>query len=352
MCIRDSPGTIHGNYDQTGEGSGEGFNCNITWPSGGVGDAEYMWAFEQVIMPMGREFEPDLVIISSGFDAADGDTIGQCHVTPSCYGQMTHMLLSLAKGNLCVVLEGGYNLDSIAKSALGVTKVLVGEPPDELPDPKRQPTPEAIQTIETVIKMQSKYWSCFKNRHGNNGINFKDKVSSSLESRNFPLQTAIRDFQVSNLSKQFNFVQLPILNMDVPANTIVCTPGIQDAETIVAVIHDTPEIWAARDSLTGIIESSRSLIVDNSIKLVNWSLERRYGVIDVNISQVLFEQSDYSGGVSSQEILIYLWDNYLKFFQNLQKVAFIGLGDAYSGIVHLLGHRDTRSVVKLSLIHI
>ncbi|CAI4987489.1 CGH_1_HP_G0064600.mRNA.1.CDS.1 [Saccharomyces cerevisiae] len=48
------PGTIQGQYDQTGEGKGEGFNCNITWPVGGVGDAEYMWAFEQVVMPMGR----------------------------------------------------------------------------------------------------------------------------------------------------------------------------------------------------------------------------------------------------------------------------------------------------------
>lgn len=120
------PGTIQGQYDQTGEGKGEGFNCNITWPVGGVGDAEYMWAFEQVVMPMGREFKPDLVIISSGFDAADGDTIGQCHVTPSCYGHMTHMLKSLARGNLCVVLEGGYNLDAIARSALSVAKVLIG----------------------------------------------------------------------------------------------------------------------------------------------------------------------------------------------------------------------------------
>ncbi|EDO16732.1 hypothetical protein Kpol_1003p37, partial [Vanderwaltozyma polyspora DSM 70294] len=60
------PGTIHGRYDQVGEGKGEGFNCNITWPVGGVGDAEYMWAFEHVVMPLGREFRPDLVIVSSG----------------------------------------------------------------------------------------------------------------------------------------------------------------------------------------------------------------------------------------------------------------------------------------------
>lgn len=343
------PGTIHGNYDQTGEGKGEGFNCNITWPSGGIGDAEYMWAFEQVIMPMGREFEPDLVIISSGFDAAEGDTIGQCHVSPACYGHMTHMLLSLARGNMCVVLEGGYNLDAIANSALGVSKVLVGEPPDELPHPKRQPTAEAILTIENVIRAQSKYWKCFRNRHGNDGINFKDAITSSLETRNFPLQEAIRQYQCRVLSSKHNFVQLPVLNMDLPENTMMCSPNIHDAESIVAIIHDTPEIWAARDSLTGIIESSNSIIVDNASRIVTWALDRRYGVIDINISQTLFDQSNYSGTVSSQDVLTYVWDNYLKFFQNLQKLAFIGIGDAYGGIVHLLGHRDTRAVVKCAI---
>ncbi|KAL2708011.1 Histone deacetylase [Kluyveromyces marxianus] len=343
------PGTIHGNYDQTGEGKGEGFNCNITWPSGGVGDAEYMWAFEQVIMPLGREYEPDLVIISSGFDAADGDTIGQCHVTPACYGHMTHMLMSLAKGNICVVLEGGYNLDAIAKSALGVTKVLLGEPPDELPNPKKQPTPEAIKIIETVIKTQSKYWTCFKNRHGNDGINFKDAVTSSLDTRNFPLLNAIRDYQVNQLSSQYGFSQLPILDMDLPANTMLCTSGIQDSDTLIVIVHDTPEIWSERDSQTGIIDPSSSIIVDNALKMIKWSIDRKYGIIDINIPQTIFEQANYPGVVSSHEILIYLWDNYLKFFQNLQKLAFVGIGDAYGGIVHLLGHRDTRSVVKCAI---
>lgn len=343
------PGTVHGNYEQTGEGKGEGFNCNIPWPYGGLGDAEYMWAFQQVVMPMGREFQPDLVIISSGFDAADGDTIGQCHVSPSCYGHMTHMLKSLARGNLCVVLEGGYNLDSIAKSALGVAKILIGEPPDELPHPTQQPKPEAIETIETVIRTQSKYWNCFKSTHSNDGCNFKEEVTESTISKNFPLQQAIRQEQLQQLSEKFGFVTLPLLNMEVPQDTVICSPNIYDAETVVVCVHDTPEIWAQRNLITGTIDPSTSIIVDTTLDVIKWSLQRNYSVIDVNIPQSLFEQDNYSAMITSQEVLVYIWDNYLKYFPSLAKVAFIGVGDAYSGIVHLLGHRDTRSVVKAAV---
>ncbi|CCD25841.2 histone deacetylase HDA1 NDAI_0G00650 [Naumovozyma dairenensis CBS 421] len=340
------PGTIHGRYDQTGEGKGEGFNCNITWPVGGVGDAEYMWAFEQIVMPMGREFQPDLVIISAGFDAADGDTIGQCHVTPSCYGHMTHMLKSLARGNMAVVLEGGYNLDSIAISALSVAKILIGEPPDELPDVTRDPKPEVIEMIDKVLRIQSKYWKCFKSKFGNAGCDFQEQINNSIATKNFPLQSAIRQQQVRNLSKEFNFSELPIYKSELPEDTILCSSNIYESNTIIICVHDTPEIWAKRDAIQGTIDPSSSIIVDSSLDMIKWAIERKYGVIDINIPQNLLEQENYYSIITAQEVLINLWDNYLKYFPNVNKIAFVGIGDAYSGIVHLLGHRDTRSVVK------
>ena len=341
------PGTVHGQYDQTGEGKGTGFNCNITWPTGNVGDAEYMWAFEQIVMPMGREFQPDLVIISSGFDAADGDTIGQCHVTPSCYGHMTHMLKSLARGNLAVVLEGGYNLDSIAKSALAVAKVLIGEPPDELPEPARDPRPEALEMVDKIIRLQSKYWKCFKRRCGNSGCNFNEPITETIISKNFPLQTAIRQQQLQNLLlDNFKFVTLPLVNQKLAEDTVFCSQDVYDASTLVIVVHDTPEIWAGRNVISGNIEPSASVIVDNGLPFIKWAVKRNYGVIDVNIPQALFEQDNYSAMITAQEVLLYLWDNYIKFSTNVAKIAFIGIGDASSGIIHLLGHRDTRTNVK------
>lgn len=154
------PGTDYAAHNMSGEGEGRGFNMNIPWSSGGMGDGDYIYAMNKVIMPIAIEYDPDLVIISSGFDAAEGDPIGGCHLSPNAYGYLTHMMKVLANGNLVVVMEGGYNLDSIAKSALAVTKVLVGEVPGR-PQTK-VPQLAAVQVIAQVMQEQSKYWKCMK----------------------------------------------------------------------------------------------------------------------------------------------------------------------------------------------
>ncbi|KAF5131783.1 hypothetical protein DV495_001965 [Geotrichum candidum] len=154
------PGTDYASHTMSGEGEGRGFNLNIPWSSGGMGDGDYIYAMNKVIMPIAIEYDPDLVIISSGFDAAEGDPIGGCHLSPNAYGYLTHMMKVLANGNLVVVMEGGYNLDSIAKSALAVTKVLVGEVPGR-PQTK-VPQLAAVQVMAQVMQEQSKYWKCMK----------------------------------------------------------------------------------------------------------------------------------------------------------------------------------------------
>jgi len=90
---------------------------NIPWAVGGVGDADYIYAFQKVVMPIAYEFNPQLVIgttlylfwrlilVSAGFDAAAGDPIGECEVTPAGYAHLTHMLMPLAEGKLVLVLE-------------------------------------------------------------------------------------------------------------------------------------------------------------------------------------------------------------------------------------------------------
>lgn len=86
-----------------------------------MGDGDYMYAFQNVVMPIATEFDPDFVIgmfrrkhqaqradfcpVASGFDAAAGDELGGCYVTPPCYAHMTHMLMSLAGGKIAVCLE-------------------------------------------------------------------------------------------------------------------------------------------------------------------------------------------------------------------------------------------------------
>ncbi|WOL15300.1 histone deacetylase 15 isoform X3 [Canna indica] len=153
------PGT--GAVDEVGTMDAEGFSVNIPWSCGGVGDNDYIYAFQHVVLPIALEFAPDITIVSAGFDAARGDPLGCCDVTPVGYAQMTQMLTGLSQGKLLVILEGGYNLRSISSSATAVVKVLLGENPScEMSNV--MPSKAAVQTILQVLKVQMKYWPILK----------------------------------------------------------------------------------------------------------------------------------------------------------------------------------------------
>ncbi|XP_015944226.1 histone deacetylase 15 [Arachis duranensis] len=149
------PGT--GAADEVGSRGAEGFCVNIPWSRGGVGDNDYIFAFQNVVLPIASEFAPDFTIISAGFDAARGDPLGCCDVTPSGYAQMTHMLNTLSGGKMLVILEGGYNLRSISSSATAVIKVLLGDNPECEPE-NSVPSAAGLQTVMNVLKIQKNYW--------------------------------------------------------------------------------------------------------------------------------------------------------------------------------------------------
>ena len=77
------PGT--GAPEEVGTGTGAGFNMNVAWGGPGHGDAEYLAAFHHLILPAATAFRPELVVISAGFDAAAGDPLGGCNITPAGY---------------------------------------------------------------------------------------------------------------------------------------------------------------------------------------------------------------------------------------------------------------------------
>jgi histone deacetylase 6 len=147
----------YGDHLHCGEGAGLGTNVNIPWTKAGMGDADYIYAFQQVVMPIATEFNPDLVIIAAGFDAAEGDMLGGCKVTPAGYAHMTHMLMSLANGKMAVCLEGGYNLDAIARSSCAVGRTMMGEPPDRLED--LNPSRSGVDDVKQVLRQQSRFWA-------------------------------------------------------------------------------------------------------------------------------------------------------------------------------------------------
>ncbi|KAG9491683.1 hypothetical protein GDO78_000276 [Eleutherodactylus coqui] len=168
-----------GAADEVGANSGEGFNVNVAWAGGldpPMGDAEYLAAFRTVVMPIAHEFSPDVVLVSAGFDAAEGHPapLGGYKVTAKCFGHMTRQLMSLAEGRIVLALEGGHDLTSICDASEACVSALLGNELDPLPEEilRQRPNPNAVHSLETVIQVQSKYWNSVKR--------FASKVGYSL----------------------------------------------------------------------------------------------------------------------------------------------------------------------------
>lgn len=156
------PKSNDGNYTMVGKGRGEGFNVNIPWNKQKMGDSDYIAAFQRIIMPIAYEFNPELVIVSAGFDAVVGDPIGHYNVTPEAYGYFTHWLSSLANGKIILCLEGGYNVNSISHAMTMCTKALLGDPLPMLHTTGKAPNESCIETIQNVCSVQMKYWKSLR----------------------------------------------------------------------------------------------------------------------------------------------------------------------------------------------
>ena len=128
------PGT--GWMDETGTGEGEGTTVNFPMAAG-WSDEEYLRAFNEVLVPVARRFQPQLILVSAGFDAHWADQLAMMRVTITGFAQMVMILKNLAaelcQGRLIFTLEGGYNLQVVASSIKAVFDVLLGN--SEIDDP-------------------------------------------------------------------------------------------------------------------------------------------------------------------------------------------------------------------------
>ena len=156
------PGT--GALDEVGKDKGEGFTLNVPMPPG-MGDAEYVSVFSDVVVPVGQEFAPELVLVSAGFDAHRDDPLGGMNVTRDGYAAMTEEILRLARstcaGRTVFVLEGGYDLGALEKSIVSVLTVMVssGERPSV-----DDPGDAARELVRDVRKSHSRYWKSLADR--------------------------------------------------------------------------------------------------------------------------------------------------------------------------------------------
>ncbi|XP_067400681.1 histone deacetylase 7 isoform X2 [Emydura macquarii macquarii] len=168
-----------GAVDEVGSGAGEGFNVNVAWTGGldpPMGDPEYLAAFRTVVMPIAHEFSPNVVLVSAGFDAADGHPppLGGYKVSAKCFGYMTRQLMSLAGGAIVLSLEGGHDLTAICDASEACVSALLGNELNPLPEEsvRQKPNPNAVRSLEAVIRVQSKYWGAVQH--------FASKVNCSF----------------------------------------------------------------------------------------------------------------------------------------------------------------------------
>jgi acetoin utilization deacetylase AcuC-like enzyme len=120
------PGT--GRTDETGTGEGEGTTVNFPMTAG-WGDEEYLRAFNEVLVPVARRFQPQLILVSAGFDPHWADSLAMMQVSITGFAQMVTVLKKLAdelcQGCLVFTLEGGYNLQVAACSTRATFDVLL-----------------------------------------------------------------------------------------------------------------------------------------------------------------------------------------------------------------------------------
>ena len=110
------PGT--GPLDDVGSGGAEGYSINLAVP-GGTGEAGFLSLLEHVVMPVARQYRPDLILISAGYDAHRDDPLGGLRLETSSYGGMSARMRALGEevgAPVGAVLEGGYDLGALSSS--------------------------------------------------------------------------------------------------------------------------------------------------------------------------------------------------------------------------------------------
>ena len=153
-----------GTVAEDGQGPGRGFTINIPL-SAGTGDRGYLHAMQQIVAPICRQFQPDLILVSAGQDAAIYDPFGRNGVTYHGFGAMTALVKDLAgefcAGRLLMVQEGGYNIIYQPFAVLTMLEILTGQA-TAIEKPwgrKKYCEPDRyLKDIASVIDHHKTYW--------------------------------------------------------------------------------------------------------------------------------------------------------------------------------------------------
>ena len=155
------PGT--GGLKETGTGKGAGFTLNVPLP-GGQTDQDFARIMDEFVAPVARQYRPDCIMVSAGYDTHVSDPLGSMAVTTAGFAYMTRVMVALAAelcgGRLVLALEGGYNLQGLADGVLASLHAMTGEgglPTAAFTDlaQKKRPLP----ALDAALAAAKKYWT-------------------------------------------------------------------------------------------------------------------------------------------------------------------------------------------------
>lgn len=152
-----------------GEKEGTGFNINLAWSAPDMTDTEYYSAFDSIVLPVAREYQPDLILIAAGFDACEGDSLGDCRVSPNCFGALTQSLRQVCP-QVVASLEGGYLPSALQSCAQEMVRALQAPTEEHGSESKQRAFwnlkeddihPSALEDIQATKDGHAHYWKCF-----------------------------------------------------------------------------------------------------------------------------------------------------------------------------------------------
>jgi acetoin utilization deacetylase AcuC-like enzyme len=149
------PGTGH--ESETGKGEGAGFTVNAPLPAG-CGDGDYAAVFAEAILPIADAYQPELVLISAGFDAHRADPLAEMTVSDEGFAALCGAVKAIAdrhcQGRMVLTLEGGYDLDALARSTRACIEVLAGASAPPLQPQARR----ASDALGRIRQAQKPFW--------------------------------------------------------------------------------------------------------------------------------------------------------------------------------------------------
>jgi acetoin utilization deacetylase AcuC-like enzyme len=147
-----------GQLEDVGSGPGEGYTINLPVPPAS-GESLWLALLEQVVLPAAVAFEPELVLVSAGFDAHAQDPLAECNLQTSSFVQIAARVRDMAQVAgipLGVVLEGGYDRAVLAECVCAILPVIAG---DQQPHPLAAQPPAQPGSLTAHARGQiGRYW--------------------------------------------------------------------------------------------------------------------------------------------------------------------------------------------------